>query len=912
MKKYIFLFFIFVLLVGKKSFSQASVTIQKDAAMSCFIGDWDKYHRLSVTINNLNNSWVRIFAQLYRNDTMILYKIADSARSYQVIGNTKVLYLEDFFLYDDCQFKNSLMGDYDNTGRLIAGNYRFSVQVNDTLQSGSIAIGTSATFPVDPYQSAGLVTPYDAAKIYFGDLGSVNYTCSAVEPSYPGTLYYKIVFKELLSGQTEEEAWDFNSTVLSGTDASNSYSIPSLSLGLFTNGKKYIWRILTTDNSSFISIGNNGGKSEVFMFELTGSSANNDVMARQTQTGWCFINDFELNNVEGFRTYTSHYYGGNGYDTFQSIVPRNTREKVTSGSFDPYVSVLYDIATNGGTHSLKLGNDSVDREADRITYMYPVTTTSSLFNMNYSLVFQDAGHPLYQQPHTLYRLYRGKIFSDWDLIDMFNKVADRFDPFFREIAGSYGIVYTPWNCVKRNLIKRLGQTICVDIITTDCAGLSHFGYSYFDFCTDYTAVPSFNVDSQYCITDSIIINGGASYNEDRYYISIEESDQYSNRNPITEISKWVLGDTVGIVNISRLFGDTLVSNINKLVPKCNKYYRVKLAVMNECSEWNEQVKLVKIICPAYGLAGPDKCCDHPPIYIGDTAKAGYTYLWSPTQYLVSPTASKTLFQPVGIVTYPKTYYLKVTTTQGCVSYDTVKIFCTLPTCILVKDTTGCINKFSFACNDSLYDNTVWDIDDYNPAGSGSWEHLQKIGKHIEFNPQYSFAKIKYTLSNACGFKKDSFTVGQRANPLGLDTMIHGNRVEKGHPLIVYQYGKAVGDSFIFHAATEWKLTVSDRWGANYAVGRGVAGLYTGIKNGDITWDGKINGKMVTEGLYVGKLELRYCSKETWDNITRVYTPEYCTRWRWSWRLFCHCKCKDEGGAVGGYKENGAIMFYVNP
>ena len=68
-------------------------------------------------------------------------------------------------------------------------------------------------------------------------------------------------------------------------------------------------------------------------------------------------------------------------------------------------------------------------------------------------------------------------------------------------------------------------------------------------------------------------------------------------------------------------------------------------------------------------AGKDKTtCPGGSVEIGLTPKSGYTYLWSPEQYVSNKFLSKTIASPPG----PNfRYILKVTNEFGCVAYDTV-------------------------------------------------------------------------------------------------------------------------------------------------------------------------------------------------------------------------------------------------
>lgn len=95
----------------------------------------------------------------------------------------------------------------------------------------------------------------------------------------------------------------------------------------------------------------------------------------------------------------------------------------------------------------------------------------------------------------------------------------------------------------------------------------------------------------------LVADGTNSQNEQNYFWSIQESDQSWNlKGP--EIMQWFPGQA-GAFDLKAFFegkGQRL---------KCDTYYRVKLAVANQCVSWRDTIRLVKLnCCPGEVIAPP--------------------------------------------------------------------------------------------------------------------------------------------------------------------------------------------------------------------------------------------------------------------------------------------------------------------
>ncbi len=101
-------------------------------------------------------------------------------------------------------------------------------------------------------------------------------------------------------------------------------------------------------------------------------------------------------------------------------------------------------------------------------------------------------------------------------------------------------------------------------------------------------VPDFTIDwtAGYGM---LVADATNSQNEQSHFWSVQESDQWWNaKGP--EVSQWFVGQQAGIFDLKTFFeqsGQQL---------KCDTYYRVKLAVSNQCVNWRDTIRLVKLNC----------------------------------------------------------------------------------------------------------------------------------------------------------------------------------------------------------------------------------------------------------------------------------------------------------------------------
>jgi len=150
---------------------------------------------------------------------------------------------------------------------------------------------------------------------------------------------------------------------------------------------------------------------------------------------------------------------------------------------------------NGGSHSLKLGNNQPGSEVERISYTFIVPPGNNDYSIvyNYAVVFQDPSHIPTHQPRFSAKVYdvAADQYIDCSSFDIL-AAADipgfiRSDVFAslppNATAGTTpdkNIYYKPWSSATIKLTGYAGKTIRLEFTTNDCTQGGHFGYAYVD------------------------------------------------------------------------------------------------------------------------------------------------------------------------------------------------------------------------------------------------------------------------------------------------------------------------------------------------------------------------------------------------------------------------------------------------
>lgn len=579
---------------------------------------------------------------------------------------------------------------------------------------------------------------------------------------------------------------------------------------------------------------------------------------------------------------------------------------------------------NQGTYCVRVGNNAGGTQADMMKYTFVVTPQNKTFKFRYAVVLEDGGHSAGEQPAIGYYFVKGnKIVpfggfgNFWDQY-LFNHTANSIsanpnNPFFKKSTVNSTVIYKDWQCVELDLSYMMGQQVTFCFWSKDCTQGGHFGYAYLDgLCTDWPAIANFTLNkTDFCDNgQSLIMDGSSSTNEDRYFIEVLETNSSGNaiQNGFV-FSQWFYTQTPSNINITQW----LQTNNKKL--KCNSFYKIKLAVMNDCAQWNEKNMIVHFTCPNID-AGPNKtlCCGEGIatdncVPLGTSTNSNLTYNWTSYPTGFSSNQAQTNDCPLNSTAY----ILTVTDNNGCKASDSVivKYKGSTPT-LDIKNSAGdysCIpcgldkNFYALIQGNDCQKEDKYFTDNYpgqNAGNSLTW---------LFFNlSTYTFSNIQsgsnYTAPNQTGIVYAVYNNGCKQlvasvpitkyntqfpsiiapnafSPINQDGLNdYLEFIDYGLNVPLYGQGPAYG-------STDFELTIFDRWGGEIkTISKSTLGIPDAqcLKNGDIKWDGRDGGgQIVPQGVYNYRLRLRLCNGNWWDVPFPGSTYNPCVSWIW---IFC--------------------------
>lgn len=194
----------------------------------------------------------------------------------------------------------------------------------------------------------------------------------------------------------------------------------------------------------------------------------------------CINADFELGSITGWTATSGFNPGFNPLGCCPN--PGGQQTIMTGAGTDPYGG--FPVVLPGGNFSLRLGNDLVNGEADRIEQTFLVSASNANFSYQYAVVLEDPNHPLNQQP-----------FFQVEMLDTTGAVVPCTNYYVaagQNIPGFFnspisGVIYKPWTTVLVDLTPYIGQNITIRFSTYDCSLGGHFGYAYIDgVCQAFT------------------------------------------------------------------------------------------------------------------------------------------------------------------------------------------------------------------------------------------------------------------------------------------------------------------------------------------------------------------------------------------------------------------------------------------
>lgn len=195
--------------------------------------------------------------------------------------------------------------------------------------------------------------------------------------------------------------------------------------------------------------------------------------------------DFELGNFTNWVGQTGDCCSTPQVFTPGIVAGRHTI--MTGPGGDPNVPMVPMVSPNGGTYSVRLGNDQTGGEVDILSTTFMVTPLNTSFYYEYAVILQSpSGHPPADMPKFQIEIRDG----NGQLVNcgQYLVTAGQGVPGFLKYANPNStwdtIEYKPWSGVNVDLSGYIGQMITVEFRTEDCYYYGHYGYAYIDLtCT---------------------------------------------------------------------------------------------------------------------------------------------------------------------------------------------------------------------------------------------------------------------------------------------------------------------------------------------------------------------------------------------------------------------------------------------
>jgi len=332
---------------------------------------------------------------------------------------------------------------------------------------------------------------------------------------------------------------------------------------------------------------------------------------------------------------------------------RHTMLRAVPGSGRDYYGNFPRNCPNGSGFSIQLGNDSVQRGAEGVSYTFTIPAGQNTFSLTYfyAMVLHE-GNIGSHTPETQARMniivenLTDATLTDCQLAPFV--IGTGLEGFIkssvppRPPASAGDVYYKPWAAASIKLDGLAGKTIRIFFQTADCTQGGHFGYAYIDIASQ-------------CSSAFI----GASYCPDDTAINVTAPFGYKTYN------WWYASDPT-----QTIIATTQTINFTP-PPPAGTSLKVALEPYNGYGCPDTLVVDLVDTLHVFANAGPDKLsCQNAPVQLGVNPTPGFVYSWDPVTDLSDPTISN----PIATPSVTTQYVLTVRSAGGgCETKDTVVV-----------------------------------------------------------------------------------------------------------------------------------------------------------------------------------------------------------------------------------------------
>lgn len=827
------------------------------------------------------------------------YEIDTMPNRYLLNGNDTIFsfyLLDDNRLFIDSNYSTAIYA----TGLLSGGTYKLYTEILDTFyQKVDTA---SVTLIVVDKKSPAVIKPYDYRKIHVDNIANVNFEFTKKQET---SLYYQLQVVIVDTADwlepleylfTNSPTFIINQSL--GNNPDSVFQLGNMMIPLLPVGPWLAWSVRAYNDSLYTSlVADNEGLSTPFTFALTDDTAYLNFSRRSGGHPWhCewVGGGFESGMLDGWRTFTAkrpqNPYNSvsllKSYKNRDNIIVEketfdNTRHIIVSSTASPYLGNVPKVPVNGKNYAFQIGNETAvsgNGDAAVVSYTFTPTSIDAIIKLNYLYYLSEGVGPGHEKigSNSIIRIRASRGAYTERVSDIEGITLREYGIPTNDAKRISGVLYSEWRCRDLDFSKYIGQTVTLEFASGDCTNGGHYGMIAIDFCSSNTAAINYSLNSTYCKNDPIIIDASSSVGLENWLYTVEESNSIGGRIGLPEyISDWYSGTTVfSNFDLRRFLSDKGTEF------QCGKYYRIKVAGNNACSQWTENVKVIHISCPGLNAAGPYRCCLSGVcnLNIGSAPILGYVYNWVSAAPNATNCLSSLIFAapsfsaPCAGLSFPVTYELQVFD-GTCLESDEVTIYKDPPTIISIDSSqiTGCGKIYKAIVNSGIYQ-LEWKIFYTNGPT------LTYYGSEYTLTSVYIY-KIEVTAKNICG---NSTTVVFNVSKVGImagdfpilthNALLVPNRIKNLPPIYLKFYDVTKPAAAInSYNATGYRMELLNRSGGITVVKEEYNKTF---KNGDIFWDGTLpnNIKLVSGQEYHMRLVLLNCTYKTTlhNNLTYRY------------------------------------------
>lgn len=257
----------------------------------------------------------------------------------------------------------------------------------------------------------------------------------------------------------------------------------------------------------------------VFLFATCSLNAQNN----------CYNTGFENGTWDGYDVFNG-FIGDNGLqfspgDAFDQLkIVKRIDGSDEIAAQDCIVNSQMPVVGDGlGEYALRLGNKEGGKRAAKASFDLTVTSDVNFLVLNYAIVVDDPDHEVEEQP-TFSMTIKDEDGGVLPCGEYSVIAGNNIEGF--ENCGTWRV--RPWTSAGFELQSFLGQTVTVEIITTDCTLGGHGGYAYIDL----TCRPLEMVLDNYCPDETYAYFTVTPGFESYLWSTGETNNQIEIENPV--------------------------------------------------------------------------------------------------------------------------------------------------------------------------------------------------------------------------------------------------------------------------------------------------------------------------------------------------------------------------------------------